>query len=368
MAVVRPATDRDLKQTIAAQLEQARRRTLELVAPVDDADLCRQHSPLMSPIVWDLAHIGYFEELWLVRRLAGEQPLDPQVDDLYDAFQHARSEREALPLPSRREALAFLERVRNRSLTALESVDLDRTDRLLASGYVYGLVIQHEQQHCETILATLQLRKGKPYPLGEERPSGAAGGIEEVLVEGGPFVLGTSDEHWAYDNEREAHELELPPYWIDAAPVSNADFLEFVEAGGYGDEHAWSPAGRRHRWAAGLEHPEFWQREGNASWSRLRFGHREQLPPDEPVQHVCWYEADAFARWAGKRLPTEAEWEKAATRPDGTKLEPGPDSNLGQVRFGPAAGGGDGPRGCRQLLGDVWEWTASDFRAYPGFE
>ena len=339
------------------------------MAPVSDEDLCRQHSELMSPIVWDLAHIGYFEELWLVRRLAGEQPLDSQVDDLYDAFQHPRRERETLPLPSTEEALAFLQRIRERSLAVLDEIEFDRTDRLLADGYVYGMVIQHEHQHCETILATLQLREEGMYPLDVSRgltPGHVPAGPDEILVEGGPFVLGTSDEPWAYDNEREAHEVELPPFQIDAAAVSNGAFLEFVEAGGYDDERVWSSDGWRHRREAALEHPAFWRRDGDG-WSRLRFGHTEPLPLDEPVQHVSWYEADAFARWAGRRLPTEAEWEKAATWPDGTKLEPGPGDNLGQRRLGPAPAEAVGPRGCRALLGDVWEWTASDFRAYPGF-
>ena len=357
-----------MKARIAAELEEARRRTLDLVAPVSDADLCRQHSELMSPIVWDLAHIGYFEELWLVRRVAGEQPLDPQVDDLYDAFQHPRSEREALPLPSRAETLAFLDRTRERALAVLDEIELDRTDRLLADGYVYGMVIQHEHQHCETILATLQLRTDGAYPLTEDAAPRAVDGPEEILVEDGPFILGTSDEPWAYDNEREAHEVDLPAFRIDAAPVTNGAFREFVDDGGYGDERVWSPDGWRHRREASLEHPAFWRREGDGSWSRLRFGQREPLPTEEPVQHVSWYEADAFARWAGKRLPTEAEWEKAATWPDGTKLEPDPGDNLGQRRLGPSPAGGEGPRGCRGLLGEVWEWTASDFRAYPGFQ
>ena len=368
MAVVPPATERDLKGAIASQLEQVRRRTLDLVAPVGDDDLVRQHSPLMSPIVWDLVHIGYFEELWLVRRLRGAPPLDPAVDELYDAFRHPRSERETLPLPTRAQATSFLDRVRERSLAVLEDVDFDESERLLRDGYVYGLVIQHEHQHCETILATLQIREDVPYPLDEAPATSAETEADaEVLVEGGPFVLGTSDEPWAYDNEREAHEVELPPFRLDAAPVSNGSYLQFVEAGGYEDERLWSQDGWRHRLEAQLAHPEFWRRDGDG-WSRLRFGHTEPLPLDEPVQHVCWYEADAFARWAGKRLPTEPEWEKAATAPDGPKLEPRPGDNLGQKRFGPGCPGAEDPRGCRQLLGDVWEWTASDFRAYPGFE
>jgi iron(II)-dependent oxidoreductase len=205
-------------------------------------------------------------------------------------------------------------------------------------------------------------------------------GPAEVLVEGGPFTLGTSDEAWAYDNERPAHTVDLAPFFIDTTPVTNGAFLAFVDDGGYADRRWWTAPGWKWRQQAGLEHPEFWRREGEGAWSRLRFGYVEPLPPAEPVQHVCWYEADAFARWAGKRLPTEAEWEKAAswTR-DGRKLRypwgdaPPTDTtaNLSQRHFGPAPVGaypaGVSPWGCHQMVGDVWEWTSSDFRPYPEF-
>jgi iron(II)-dependent oxidoreductase len=192
--------------------------------------------------------------------------------------------------------------------------------------------------------------------------------------------MGTAEEPWAYDNECPAHDAEVESFRIDRTPVTNARFAEFVAEGGYDDERHWDPAGWEWRRAAHLEHPQFWCREGNGDWSRVRFGHREALPPDEPVQHVCWYEADAFARWAGKRLPSEVEWEFAASwGPDARKrrypwgdVDPTPaHANLGQIRFGPAPAHtfavGTSAWGCLQMVGDVWEWTASDFEAYPGF-
>ena len=196
-----------------------------------------------------------------------------------------------------------------RSLELLDEVELDGGERLLQGAFVYGLLVQHEHQHVETMLQALQLRDD-PYPLDEPGPRAgrAAGG--EVRFDGGTFVLGTDDEPWAYDNERPAHEIELAPFLIDRLPVTNVEFAEFVAAGGYDDPQFWHPAG----WASvreqAIEHPAYWRREG-AGWSRRRFGHRETLPAEEPVQHVCWYEADAYARWAGKRLPTESEWERA---------------------------------------------------------
>jgi gamma-glutamyl hercynylcysteine S-oxide synthase len=366
------------KHEVAAQLEAARRRMLDLLAPLSGDDLCLQHSELMSPLVWDLAHCAHFEELWLVRALGGAASSDARLDDLYNAFAHERSERAALELLTPAEAKRFAADVRERSLDLLHRIELGG-DPLLDDAFVYGMLIQHEHQHVETMLATLQLRNA-PYPLAEKPlPAGRAPRHAEVLVEAGPFVMGTDEEPWAYDNERRAHDVDLPPFWIDSVPVTNASFLEFVEAGGYRDPRLWQDAGWAFRSEQELEHPAFWQREGG--WTRRRFGHWEDLPPEEPVQHVSWYEADAFARWAGKRLPTEAEWEKAAScQPEGGKLRypwgdapPEPDeANLAGPRFGPAAAGaypaGASPWGAEQLFGDVWEWTASDFTAYPGFE
>ncbi len=335
----------------------------------------------MSPLVWDLAHCAHFEELWLVRSLGGEAAGDRRLDDLYNAFAHERSERAALELLTPEEARRYAADVHARALALLERVDFDG-DPLLRDGFVYGMLVQHEHQHVETMLATLQLRDA-PYPIGGERSlRGRAREHAEVLVEAGPFVMGTtaSDEPWAYDNEQRAHELELPAFWIDTVPVTNAAYLEFVEAGGYAESRHWSVDGWRWRQEAAVEHPEFWRREPDG-WSRRRFGRWEPLPPEEPVQHVCWFEADAYARWAGKRLPTEAEWERAASwSPDGVKRRypwgnepPGPQhANLGARRFGPAPVGahpaGASPCGAEQLVGDVWEWTASDFAPYPGFE
>jgi iron(II)-dependent oxidoreductase len=202
-----------------------------------------------------------------------------------------------------------------------------------------------------------------------------------VLVAEGPFLLGNADEPWAYDNERAQHEVDLPAFWIDTTPVTNRAFAEFVAAGGYEDPSFWSEMGWSWQSEARFEHPQFWLRDGDGPWSRRRFGTIELLPLDDPVQHVCWYEAEAYARWTGKRLPTEQEWEKAASwDPEhGLKRrfpwgdeQPGPEhANFGGRRFSPAPVGsypaGASAYGCLQMLGDVWEWTSSDFRSYPGF-
>ncbi|MGH2731099.1 MAG: SUMF1/EgtB/PvdO family nonheme iron enzyme, partial [Actinomycetota bacterium] len=305
---------RDLKELVATELDAVRRRSLDLLEPLSEDDQLRQHSPLMSPLVWDLAHVGNYEELWLLRVVAGMPSTSREYDDMYNPFVHPRFTRANLPMLGPQEARSYVSEVRGRVIDVLEDVELDPADRLLAEGFVYGMVVQHEHQHDETMLATRQLMGPSAAPLdASPPPPGHAVGPPEVLVDAGPFVMGTSLEPWAYDNERPAHEVDVPAFWIDTTPVTNKAFAEFVAAGGYNEPRYWSEEGWEHREREGLAHPEFWSREGDGSWSVLRFGVQTELRPDEPVQHVCWYEADAYARWANKRLPTEVEWEKAAT-------------------------------------------------------
>ncbi|MEW2356948.1 ergothioneine biosynthesis protein EgtB [Spirillospora sp. NPDC029432] len=373
-----------LKELIAGELGAVRDRSLGLTTgALDEAELTAQVSPLMSPLVWDLAHVGNYEELWLLRAAAGIEPMRPEIDDLYDAFEHPRSERPSLPLLAPEEARAYIATVRSKVLDALDAVRFDPADPLTSGGFVYGMVVQHEHQHDETMLATHQLRKGAPAlldPPASPQAGAAAGAAGEVLIPAGTFEMGTSDDPWAYDNERPGHLVDLPSYYIDAEPVTNAAYIAFMEAGGYDDPSHWHPKGWEWRSEGGKRAPAFWSRDGGGEWLRRRFGRVEPVPPAEPVQHVSWYEADAYARWAGKRLPTEAEWEKAARwDPDagrsrrfpwGDAYEPGR-ANLGQILHRPAEAGsfasGASAYGVRRMLGDVWEWTSSDFHGYPGF-
>ncbi|MEV4704044.1 ergothioneine biosynthesis protein EgtB [Actinoplanes sp. NPDC049316] len=369
----------DLRLTVAAEMERARARTALLTDAVDEADLVRQHSPIMSPLVWDLAHVGNQEELWLVRDVGGREPVRRDIDELYDAFKHPRRDRPALPLLGPEEARAYVGQVRDKALDVLDRVRLD--DRpLVSGGLAFGMIVQHEQQHDETMLATHQLRAGAPVLDAPPPPSarGPVGG--EVLVPGGPFTMGTDTEPWALDNERPAHTVDVPAFLIDVAPVTNARYAEFIAAGGYDEPRWWSERGWAHRQEAGLSAPMHWQRDGDG-WAYTRFGRTERVVPDEPVVHVCYFEAEAYAAWAGKRLPTEAEWEKAARHDPATgrsRRYPWGDeppeprhANLGQRHLAPAAAGaypdGASPLGVHQLIGDVWEWTSSGFHGYPGF-
>ncbi|MER6910284.1 ergothioneine biosynthesis protein EgtB [Streptomyces sp. NPDC000594] len=370
----------DHRARALAALTAARARTALLTDSVDDGDLTAQHSPLMSPLVWDLAHIGNQEEQWLLRTVGGQRALRPEIDSVYDAFEHPRATRPSLPLLPPAEARAYALEVRDRVLDVLDRAE-PGGGRLTDAAFAFGMVAQHEQQHDETMLITHQLRRGPVALTAPEPPrDGTAGLPPEVLVPGGPFTMGTSTEPWALDNERPAHRRTVAAFHLDTTPVTCGAYLAFMADGGYGDERWWAPEGfeqiRRHAITA----PLFWRREGG-QWLRRRFGVTEPVPLTEPVLHISWYEADAYARWAGRRLPTEEEWEKAARfdpvsgrsrRYPWGDDDPTPDrANLGQRHLRPAGAGsypgGASPLGVRQLIGDVWEWTASDFLPYPGF-
>ena len=376
-----------LRERIAAELLAARDRTTLLTTAIDEPELVKQHSPLMSPLVWDLAHIANQEELWLLREVGGRDPLHPEIDPLYDAFEHPRAERPTLPLLPPGEARGYGHEVRGRVLDLLERAAF-RTARgafggsLTVNAFAFGQVAQHEVQHDETMLATHQLRVGPPVlsaPPPPAAPADAAALPIEVLVPGGPFTMGTSTEPWALDNERPAHQVHVPGFYLDTTPVTNAAYAAFIADAGYDDPRWWTAEGWAHRQHAGLTAPLFWQWEGE--WVRAVFGRKEPIISNEPVVHVCWYEADAYARWAGRRLPTEAEWEKAARHDPAAERsrrypwgdqDPTPSlANLGQRHLRPAPAGsypaGAAPSGARQLIGDVWEWTSSDFLPYPGF-
>jgi iron(II)-dependent oxidoreductase len=366
------------KTEIVASLDESRRRTLDLLAPVPDVQQRGQVSELMSPLCWDLAHIGHYEDLWLVRELAGAAPTDAAYDDVYDAFKHPRRDRPALDILDASGARDFDAAVRARALDVLDTLDLtafdlDGGDPLLAGGFVYGMVVQHEHQHDETLLATLQLMDDFAHPAAGTPGRGTPllPFVElphDVLVPAGEHTLGTDTDPWAYDNERPAHTITLPAFRIDTLPVRNGAFAAFIEAGGYEDPAHWSDAGWAWRTQAGLVAPQFWRPGGDRWWVRRRFGRTEPVPPGEPVQHVSWYEADAYARWSGARLPTEAEWEVAAR---GTPRLGADLWSEGRSLFAPVSVGTTADvvsdQGVHCMLGGVWEWTSSDFLPYPGF-
>jgi gamma-glutamyl hercynylcysteine S-oxide synthase len=364
------------RELLARELTRARERTLRLV-DFDDAELFRQYDPLMSPLVWDLAHIGWQEELWLLRGNDPGRPglLEPQLERCYDAFLNPRVSRVDLPLLSPSEARSYCATVRNKALDTLDALPEDGDE------FNFGLVVSHENQHDETMLQALNLRSGPalldrvaPLPAGRPDVAGTS-----VLVAGGPFVLGVdaADEPYSLDNERGAHVVDVADFRIGRVPVTNAEWRAFIDDGGYREPRWWSECGWSYRCDAQLVAPLHWNPDG----SRTRFGHAEQVPGDEPVQHVTYFEAEAYAAWAGARLPTEVEWEKACAWdpaagrrrrfPWGTSEPTDLLANLGGDALRPAPVGaypaGASLYGAEQMLGDVWEWTSSPLRPWPGF-
>ncbi|HMI82175.1 MAG TPA: SUMF1/EgtB/PvdO family nonheme iron enzyme [Solirubrobacterales bacterium] len=308
------------KAAIAEALSEARERTLALVEPLDDEQLNRVYSPILSPLAWDLGHIANFEELWLVRTIGGREPLHGELGRFYDAIENPRKIRGELPILRDAELRSYMADVRERALYVLEDVEIgpDVEDPLLRDGFVYEMLLAHELQHNETMLQLLQLVEGYEPMRAEFAPplQPVPDQPEAVRVEAGEHAIGAPDRGFAYDNERSCHCVELAAFEIDRTPASNGAYISFMEA-------------------TGAEPPTYWERDGEG-WVDVSRGARAPVDPAQPVIHVSWHQADAFARWAGKRLPSEHEWEAARDQLDG--------------------------------LGHGWEWTSSDFLAYPGFE
>jgi len=307
------------KAAVAEALSEARTCTLELIEPLDDEQLNTVYSPILSPLAWDLGHIANFEELWLVQTIGEREPLHGELGRLYDAIENPRRTRGELPILRDAELRSYMADVRARTLEVLDAVDIspEAEDRLLREGFVYEMLLAHEHQHNETMLQLLQMVDGyEPSRSVGTSPVLGASGAEMVAIAGGTHPIGAPPTGFAYDNERPRHEVELAPFEIDRTPVVNSAYAEFIAA-------------------TGVEPPLYWERDGD-SWISTAMGSRSPVEPDHPVVHVSLEQADAYARWAGKRLPTELEWEAAHRELDAT--------------------------------GQVWEWTRSDFRAYPGFE
>jgi gamma-glutamyl hercynylcysteine S-oxide synthase len=358
-------------------LAETRRQTLWLVDRLDDDELRRVHSTLMSPLAWDLGHIAAFEDLWLVHRHGGRPLLHADLADVYDAFETPRAGRGDLAFLAPARAREYLEAVRTRSLAVLGEIGA-------GDGTIPELILRHEQQHSETMLQTMQLAGLQgfiPDPLDAGRGPAAVRltGLETVRVPAGPCTIGAPAEGFAYDNERPRHRVELAAFELGRVPVSNGAFRAWIEDGGYRRPEWWSAEGWAWRRATGATRPGGWSEDLHTEW---RLGIAEPLRADRPVVHICVHEAEAFARAHEARLPTELEWEKAATwDPEAGRAtrypwgdEPpvaGHHANLDQRSGGPVPVGslpaGVAPSGCEQLIGDVWEWTSSDFGGYPGF-
>jgi iron(II)-dependent oxidoreductase len=373
-----PVIERSMSpDDIAAWLEDARARTLALVRDWPASARLGPRLAIVNPPLWELGHLGWFQELWILRHAAGHEPLRSDGDALYDSSAVPHDVRWDLPLPSWEATLGYLADVQARALAAAREVD----------PYFPRLSAVHEDMHGEAFAYTRQTL-GYPAPdVGAAAPEEAGPLPGDAAVPGGTFTVGArAADLFVFDNERVAHEVAVAPFAIARAPVTQAELAAFVEDGGYARRELWSEAGWRWREATGARHPLHWRRDGGR-WLRREFDRVVPLEPHRPAIHVCWFEADAYCRWAHRRLPSEVEWEAAAA------CEPGPGGSLADARrrypWGDAPpdhrranldhratgcadvaahASGDSAFGCRQLLGNVWEWTASDFLPYPGFE
>ncbi len=367
-------------------LQDSREHTLALVESVSDEDLMRVHSPLMSPLVWDLGHIAAYEDLWLVHRFGGWPLLREDLATVYDAFETPRAGRGQLDFLRPKAAREYLAEVRSRTLAVIEQ-------RGVGDGVLHEMVVRHEQQHGETMLQAIGLARLVNYRLclrgGATAPADGSidaqpdepppTGLELVEVPAGACTIGAGPVGFAYDNERPRHRTDVRGYLIGRTPITNATYLRFVEGGGYKRREWWTDEGWAWKEQYDITRPLAWTVDRDAEW---RLGSLEPFAPHRPVVHVSWFEADAFARAHGARLPTESEWEKAATWDQEQQRaqsypwgeEPpvaGLHATVDYYGGGPAAVGawraGASPCGCLGMIGDVWEWTADQFSAYPGF-
>jgi gamma-glutamyl hercynylcysteine S-oxide synthase len=368
---------------LVAQLREARHRTERLTEDLSSAELMGPYLGIVNPVLWELGHVGWFHEYWTLRHAAGRPPLIERCDRLWDSSAVAHATRWHLDLPDRAGTFGYMADVLTRQQDVLgRGVDE-------ATRYFYDLAIRHEDMHVEALTYMRQtLAYAPPSDLGVAAPARAGDLPGDVAVPGGRWRLGSSaDEGFIFDNEKWAHETMLAPFRIARAPVTNAAFAAFIEAGGYRTREFWSDAGWAWREERGAEQPVYWQGKRDGVWTQRRYRTVEALAPDAPVMFVNWFEADAWCRWAGRRLPTEAEWEAAAIgvpTADGSRLgdtrrrwpwgdEPptAARANLDFAFDGPvdvaALGDGDSAFGCRQMIGNVWEWTASDFLPFDGF-
>lgn len=384
------------KNEILLQFVRVRKTTTELFKPLKVEDAVIQSDVFGSPPNWHLAHVTWFFQKVLEKH---GQNLETNNDDrinlaylnsYYQKYGNIlpKPERGKYPRPTVEQTLRYRDLVDKK---VVELIDNLISQERLTQQVVYDLTLamQHEMQHQELLVYDFQhyfqrfpdpednykpLTTRDP-PRAQERPT------DMVEIPGGIFELGFNGEGFCYDNELPEHKVYLQPFKIDVAPVTNGDFMKFIEAGGYGDYKYWLADGWDLIKEQGWKTPLYWERKDD-KWVKKDFRGLNEIDPDEPVVNVSYYEADAFAKWAGKRLPTEAEWEKAASwneklqkktlYPWGDEAPtPGHANLLGSYTWTPAKVGsypeGKSYYGCHQMLGDVWEWTSSEYVLYPGF-
>jgi gamma-glutamyl hercynylcysteine S-oxide synthase len=388
-------------------LQEAREHTLELVADLNGEQMIGPRLAIVNPLRWEIAHVAWFQEYWVLRHLRQLEPIWDEADQMYDSARVAHDTRWDLPLPTKAETIGYMQRILDR---VVEQTAANAAPKVNGydDAYFLQLALFHEDMHAEAITYTRQTL-GYPAPhmtiardvlqtsvTTEGWKSGEVNEISLPLMDslgdaeipGGILLLGrTPGPHFTFDNEMRAHPVEVKPFAISRTAVTNAEFASFVDDGGYQRREFWDEQGWRWRESVDAEHPVYWRLLNGGRWLRRNFDQWLPLEDDLPVLHVNWYEASAYCRWANRRLPTETEWEMAAS------AEPGPDgggiaerkrlypwgdepptperANLNWRSMGcieaHALPASESAFGCRQMIGNTWEWTASAFEPFPGF-
>ncbi|MBI4523721.1 MAG: SUMF1/EgtB/PvdO family nonheme iron enzyme [Deltaproteobacteria bacterium] len=403
---------------LVTMLKDSRSRTLELVSDLSDEQMIGPRLTIVNPPLWEIGHVAWFQEFWVWRQLRKQNPLLERGDAIYNSTDVAHDTRWELMLPTREKTLAYMEAVLDRAIETFGNRSPNKEEI-----YFYLLAIFHEDMHDEAITYTRQTLGYSPPRLScasgvhraEDSQASPCG--QDVEIPGGTLMLGARpDFPFVFDNDKWEHPVEIAPFRISRAPVTNGEFAAFVEDGGYSRRELWSDEGWRWLNSGGspeleqsfsrfwtremprlpeissrsgrISHPVYWQREGGGRWLCRVFDTYLPLRENLPVIHVNWHEAQAYCKWAGRRLPAEAEWEMAASaEPAGENVTsagqhkrlfpwgndaPNPErANLDGRAMGLLEVGslptGDNAFGCRQMIGNVWEWTASEFQPYPGF-
>ena len=382
-----------MKCEIATQLAEwvydARQRTFDLVADLDDGQLIGPYLPIVNPPLWEIGHVAWFQEKWVLRHGCKHKPIRGDADALWDSIAIAHDTRWALSIPSRKQTLAYMCDVRDAVIELLEKGGL--SDELI---YLVRYAVFHEDMHTEAFTYTRQTLGNPPPQFSDNTNLLSEESVDAMLhvdveIPGGTFMLGAAqDEAFVFDNEKWAHPVHVKPFVIARTAVTQSEFAAFVDDEGYGRKDLWSQEGWDWRNSADADCPVYWQLDKKGEWLRRHFDEWERLEPHLPVIHINWFEADAYCRWAGRRLPSEVEWELAAAaepHPDGQEFLPAKRrypwggapptparANLDWNQMGcanvNAIPESDSAFGCRQMIGNVWEWTSTIFHAYPDFE
>jgi len=379
----------EISKNIAERLIDTRKRELELMDDLSDEQMLGPRMRIVEPPIWELGHVGWFQDRWILQNIDKHKPADQKADDLYNSFKIPNSDRWDLHFPSKGQTFEYITDILEQIIARLEL--RDPTDEEI---YFYNLVLNHEEMHSETMH---HIRQTFAYPTpklsvkktkNDEIKIDKAFDLHDIEIAGGTFMLGSTPEMpFVFDNEKWAHPVKVNHFRISATPVTFSEFQNFVNAGGYLERSVWSDEGWEWLQKSGQKNPVYWKKDDQGKWLWRWFDQWRQIEPFLPMVNVNWYEANAFCKWAGRRLPTEAEWELAASAfpsqeqkgfygkkqwyPWGnnhpSQKHANLDSSLGDIADVRAYPNGDSAFGLRQMIGNVWEWTADTFDAFPGY-